>query len=373
MCLQAQRTDLTHYLTNSLTHHVTNLSLMGRMRLVSTITQMTRDSLSIWNISSDVLHGNVSKSLVNGISSQIQHLASGSGLPSLFDDGGKVMQKVIRRKAEQASGPTFLFANFMEAHTPYEYMRGMDRSMISAPLSWTSAGESIWDIHNDPEKYEDYLEYRREFYAASVDYLDRLVSSLIEDIRESSDRPVTFIITSDHGENNGFPHEDYLIDHKSSLSESLLHVPLEIIDAPEDVEFKQRFVSHLSLPDLVTALAQGTMPDVSQDVVSAEHMGMGAGEKPPEDERYWDRAMRCVYQGNRKVVYDSLGNVEEYNIDVNRSCWQTSSKELDNVPEFVSDQFSENITEAKENAEKQQTDMDIDPATEERLEDLGYR
>jgi len=89
-----------------------------------------------------------------------------------------------------------------------------------------------------------------------------------------------------------------------------------------------------------------------QDVVSAEHMGMGAGEKPPEDERYWDRAMRCVYQGNRKVVYDSLGNVEEYNIDVNRSCWQTSSKELDNVPEFVSDQFSENITEAKENAEK---------------------
>jgi len=97
--------------------------------------------------------GNVSKSLVNGISSQIQHLASGSGLPSLFDDGGKVMQKkVIRRKAEQASGPTFLFANFMEAHTPYEYMRGMDRSMISAPLSWTSAGESIWDIHNDPEK-----------------------------------------------------------------------------------------------------------------------------------------------------------------------------------------------------------------------------
>jgi len=71
----------------------------------------------------------------------------------------------------------------------------MDRSMISAPLSWTSAGESIWDIHNDPEKYEDYLEYRREFYAASVDYLDRLVSSLIEDIRENSDRPVTFIIT----------------------------------------------------------------------------------------------------------------------------------------------------------------------------------
>jgi len=70
-------------------------------------------------------------------------------------------------------------------------MRGMDRSMISAPLSWTSAGESIWDIHNDPEKYEDYLEYRREFYAASVDYLDRLVSSLIEDIREL--RPTGYI------------------------------------------------------------------------------------------------------------------------------------------------------------------------------------
>jgi len=150
MCLQAQRTDLTHYLTNSLTHHVTNLSLMGRMRLVSTITQMTRDSLSIWNISSDVLQAetSVSKSLVNGISSQIQHLASGSGLPSLFDDGGKVMQKVIRRKAEQASGPTFLFANFMEeAHTPYEYMRGMDRSMISAPLSWTHPLEKVFGIY----------------------------------------------------------------------------------------------------------------------------------------------------------------------------------------------------------------------------------
>jgi len=121
------------------------------------------------------------------------------------------------------------------------------------------------------------LNTRREFYAASVDYLDRLVSSLIEDIRESSDRPVTFIITSDHGENNGFPHEDYLIDHKSSLSESLLHVPLEIIiDAPEDVEFKQRFVSHLSLPDLVTALAQGTMPDVSGCCFRRAH-GHGCG------------------------------------------------------------------------------------------------
>jgi len=49
---------------------------------------------------------------------------------------------------------------------------------------------------------------------------------------------------------------------------------------------------------------------MSQDVVSAEHMGMGAVKSHQKMKGTGIGLCAAYIRGNRKVVYDSLGNVE---------------------------------------------------------------
>jgi hypothetical protein len=267
----------------------------------------------------------------------------------------------------------FMFMNLMEAHEPYSHFYGMDRSLHSAPLSWVHTAEDYWNIVTHPEDHSEQIQLLRELYAANIEYLDRIVASLIAKIQRQTRRETTFIITADHGENLVFPADDHLLGHKSSLSESVLHVPLEIVNPPDGYASNEsEYVSQLRLPELIQGLAQEYCADVFTERIAAELIGLSGGPEPPDDRDQWDRMMRCAYDDTRKVVWDSLGRVSAYDLDVNRPCWQTKSDGATGVPTWKSSFFSREISEYKQYALENERQQTIDAATQKRLSDLGY-
>jgi hypothetical protein len=80
--------------------------------------------------------------------------------------------------------------------------------------------------------------------------------------------------------------------------------------------------------------------------------------------------IRCVYDGSQKVLWDSYGECEDYTLDMRRPCWQRKTEAKETVPEWTREFFERGIRNYKEDADG--TQPAHDPATEQRLRDLGY-
>ena len=319
-------------------------------------------------------HEETTKSLFNGALAQAKRFSMGRSVPDPMDDGARAASRAATKLLVESDRPTFVFMNLMEAHEPYSHFHGLNRSLHSAPLSWAHTAADYWDIVERPENHTEHVRLLRELYAASIDYLDRVVAELVSTLERRTDRETTVIVTADHGENLVFGHEDHLLGHKSSLSESLLHVPLEIIDPPDgSPEREPGYVSHCRLPDLIEGIARDRLPDIVTERVAAELVGLSGGPEPPSDDGRWDRMQRCVYDGSRKVIWDSDGHVSTYDLDPNRPCWQAVEEDTDaDVPTWVDTFFDRPIDEYKQSALENERRQTVDTTTERRLAELGY-
>jgi len=321
-------------------------------------------------------HDHTLATLSNAALAQLDVIFSKLPIPKLLDDGSNAALKTAKDRIQRGSEPFFLFANLMEAHTPHQPTRGYDRSLYDVPNDWNSMdGVSQWDINrNGTDGQKNTIESFRELYAAAIDYLDRKVAGFIEDVQRTTDNETTFIITSDHGENLGYPADDTMFGHTSSLSEGLLHVPLTLVNPPEGYEAVERgYMSHLQLGHLIGGLASGETPDVFEDRIAAERITTtNTPDVEDSEQQYWERMLRCVYEGERKWLWDSLGERLEYNLDVEQPNWQKEGPDEEiTLPEWTTEFFSEAIEEYGDHSN---TDVgtDIDDATQSRLEELGY-
>lgn len=264
------------------------------------------------------------KSLLNGAAVELDKALASLPVPKLLDEGASIIAREGVKTAESCPQPFFMFTNFMDAHAPLRHVRGYDRSLHDAPNTWSTADYDKWELNSDKaeglERNREHVEHHRGLYRAAIDYLDRTVVAFMDDVQAATDRETTFVITADHGENLGFPADDYLVGHDSSLSEGLLHVPLCVVNAPEaresppagetseggpgdDTTLVSGYVSHLQLGDLLVGLAHGELPDVTRDRIPAELVGSSIAQ-PPEDPEYWNRMLRCVYDGGEKIEWD---------------------------------------------------------------------
>lgn len=272
-----------------------------------------------------------------------------------------------------------MFANFMDAHAPHQHTRRYDRSLHDASNTWSSRDWDKWDVNLGGEdglkSVRSDVETHRELYAASIDYLDRVVDKFIDDLQSKSDEEVTIVITADHGENLGYPEDNYLFGHDASLSEGLLHVPLLVVNPPKGYpEAVDGYVSHLQLGALLVGLANGETPDVTSDRIPAELVG-STNADPPEDEEYWTRMLRAVYTDHdwpAKTVWDSIGNSERYRLDPSRPCWQELVNPDADYTDLEAEFFEDSIERAQSTAKRAGEERDVSEATQDRLEDLGY-
>ncbi|MEF8814586.1 MAG: sulfatase-like hydrolase/transferase [Halovenus sp.] len=319
-------------------------------------------------------HDHTLATLSNAALAKLDMAFSKLPVPKLLDDGGKAALKTAEKRIESGEEPFFLFVNLMEAHTPHQPVHAYDRSLYSAPNRWSSIdGLNQWEINrNGTEGQEESMESFRELYAAAIDYLDREVAAFIERVQEATSRETTFVITSDHGENLGYPADDTMVGHTSSLSEGLLHVPMALVNPPDGYDaVEDEYMSQTELGALITGLAAGRTPDVFGERIAAERITTtNSPDADAEERRYWERMLRCVYDGEKKWIWDSLGECIEYELDHERPNWQRTSNQSGSVPPWATERFSETIVEFQRRDTKGVDD--VDEATRSRLEELGY-
>jgi hypothetical protein len=317
-------------------------------------------------------HDHPIQSLANGALVQFDDVTARLPLPKPLDDGAKSITRRAQSMIKDGPEPFFLFANLMDAHGPLRHIVGFDRGLHEAPLNGTSDTESWADVLEARD--EALIERYRGLYGASIDYLDRVVCSFIDAVQATTDRETTFVITSDHGDNLGHEGDDTQWGHvRSSLSEALLHVPLVVVNAPESVGQVQEYVSHLALGDLVAGLANGEVPNVGRDRISAERAGysgkLNRMDKIPAEK---NPVLRCVYEGDRKYVWDGDGEQEVFRLDADRASWQGRVDEGFDVERYESELFSGPISAFADQLGDGSDTPEVDDTTADRLRDLGY-
>lgn len=342
------------------------------------VTNSDNESLPLyWKfLKAALVHDHPLKSLANGLLAQLNVSSTNAPIPKLLDDGANVVVSEAGRQTPPDS-PVVMLLNFGDAHVPLRHTRQYDSDLHSAANDWSSDGVDIWDLVRDgPDAHREYLETRREVYGATIEYLDRKMVDLYKTVDAASPYETTLVVTADHGENLGFEADESLLNHKSSLSEALLHVPLYVVNPPPGAPaVVEEYTTHLDLGDLVVALAEDGWTNVSRQRVPAEVIGKSPGPSPPEDEaEYWDRMLRCAYQETDKYVWDSLGTTERYRIDTDRPCWQEDVDEDVSVPAWATALFERDIGEYKREAvtKSETVTEDVDEQTRNRLEELGY-
>lgn len=293
-------------------------------------------------------------------------------LPAFFDDEATQVISHSLSHVRRGEEPFFLFTNFMEAHGPMYDTYGYNDNLYSVPTGWDSVDFDYWNVNlEDRTSSDEDVKRYRELYAASIDYLDQQIVSFIEQLQDETDCETTVIVPADHGENLGYPEDGGLFNHMSSLNESVLHVPLYIINPPKGYDSTEGgYFTHLDFGRLIQDLAHDETPDVFRNRIPAELIGgnLATRKNVPDDRLdYWDRMQRCVYQEEQKFFWDSLGDAIEYQLDHDRSCWQRETATDMTIPDWAEELFKRNINIGKYRAESREHSPSlIDQVTSER-------
>ena len=138
-----------------------------------------------------------------------------------------------------AAGPWFAFLNYMEAHHPLlppDSLRArvMSASEVAASRTQDQSWSRRWShVFGLQPLAPSQIALIAKTYDAACAELDQLLEQLIGDLQGRGDLDNTVVVlTSDHGEHLG---EHGLLDHRYSLYEPLLRVPL-VLRLPRDPE-----------------------------------------------------------------------------------------------------------------------------------------
>ena len=327
-------------------------------------------------------HDHPVKSLINAVGYQLLEEMDDRGYPRLVDYGAKRVAKRSLARVRGSDESWFLFNNFFDAHHPLRRIPKFDDTLHTA--AWRFDGECLVAhqimSENHPQTFDDVAECLstyRELYVAAVDYLDRVVSEYVERLREATADETTVIVTADHGENLGYDTERGHLLHDHSMTDALLHVPLLVINPPASAPSGRvdELVSHLDLPELITAIADGEWPAIERDVVVAERISSLAKlDKYPWIEPeldWWTRSIRRMYRGERSVEWDTEGNVFEWEHDREAPSSELLVGCLDAVPDETTGYFDVDIHTYHKRA-SDQGDMRVSSSVEKNLEDMGY-
>lgn len=321
-------------------------------------------------------------SLINGLWLLSKGRIEGSPLPRLTDDGAKTNAKTAIEAAKNDDGPFFMFLNFMDAHNPLQNSIRYNQSLHSVPNSWTSNELDKWGLLIDDLADEEYTQNYRSLYGASIDYLDNIISDMITSIKEITSKETTFIVTADHGHNLGYSYEEGHFHHTTSMTEGILHVPLEIINPPHDFPSTvDEYFSHVNLPKLIYHLSQDSFNDeiIDDSNVVSETIGL-LGESQSidypnatkDDEKYWNRMIRCGYIEEIKYEWDSLNRSKKYKLKYDKPCWQDLIECEVKIPNQILSKFDVETNEYKSDWESKQQDLSFDTDVKRNLKDLGY-
>ena len=290
--------------------------------------------------------------------------------------------------------PFFLFCNYIEPHIPYDPPRASAEQFLSS----AEIAEAT-QLRQDPRAFDvgDYeltdreCELLRGLYRGELAYVDAQLDALRESLQAAGEWENTvFVVLGDHGENIG---EYGFFGHQYNLHETVVHVPLIVTGGPFDGggqrdDFVQLLdlvptlldTTDISAPELaMQAQGQSFHPDSATSprrAVYAEHiqpqptvesLEARFGEIP-DRVRAFDRSLRSVRTDDATYIRGSdgsrrlyLAGDEHHNRLAERSAMAAGlDTQLDGWLGTV------------ERDRTTETAVDMSPATEKRLADLGY-
>ncbi|MEM7349545.1 MAG: sulfatase [Acidobacteriota bacterium] len=192
---------------------------------------------------------------------------------------------------------SFLFLNYMDAHSPY---------VPPAPYDRAFSTERPVDPLKPPRELQS-LQYDRQLL-----YLDHHLMRLFEGLKvRQLWRDTVVIVTSDHGEAFG-EHQHW--GHNTHLYEELIHVPLVVKSAEQNAAGQMHAsisgheVFALALSELGLGPAPGTSDDLSLIAEWYNSKPRAAGA------RKGSRDLLAWLDGTFKIIANSRGELEVYDL-----------------------------------------------------------
>ena len=233
--------------------------------------------------------------------------------------------KLVDRMAEKET-PFFLFANYMDVHTPYqapgdamnrflEHDPGRFKNRMSARIFQNRFEGLQAEIDNGNDVTEE-VGALIDRYDAEIAFVDQQLTALLEHLQKVSDaqgRSLLVVITGDHGE--GFA-EHNLLAHGRGLWQETLHVPLITWGSASPQGIVKEEVSLIDIASTFTAAAGLESLGRSQDLHDGLDRELGhlvAEEGPSRSLSHFAPMYRvAVYGEGRKIIYDIEEETESF-------------------------------------------------------------
>lgn len=233
----------------------------------------------------------------------------------------------------------------------------------------------------------DKLAQLEALYDGTIHQADSYVERIVETLRERDALDDTLVVvTGDHGEGFGEPDEIRpdlpVVQHVVGSHESLLHVPL-IVQYPGQTDGREidRLASLTAFPELVDHVTESDGDPTTDDPLTTDEFAIasthGVNEVNHERMREFCGEDTASFTGTTRVVYEDLGdgsvrkmvNWEDRHVTLcvedPHTIVETDEDNRGTVRE-VFESFGDAGVIATATEE-------VDAATEERLEALGYR
>jgi len=245
--------------------------------------------------------------------------------------------------------PFFLFINYFEPHLPYHppepersrFLRpGVDPERVKR-LSHLGHPDEMRYIVGLSDLTADDLAILSDLYDGEIAYTDRRAGEVLSLLRQQGILDQTIVaVAGDHGENIG---DHHMMDHKLSVHDTLLHVPL-LLRYPPRIRAGQSIDTKVQLHDLYPTLLglAGIAPPKGAIVEAVPLPGtglQGAGRPsdapiigefvgppveflrmmqdlfPERDLSRYNRTLVALRRGGYKVQWGSDGRHSLYHVD----------------------------------------------------------
>jgi arylsulfatase A-like enzyme len=219
------------------------------------------------------------KALANGVHYVLKHKLLDVD-DKWSDSGALSVEKRVKNLSFDGGEPKFVFANFVEPHSPYLPPRKF-AEMFSKDIDEDLDVLREHPYHNLGETDRELADKLVDYYDAEIRYLDSKIEDIFEWVESNSDRDNVFVIVGDHGE---MFDNDTLWEHHGGLRRELLHVPL-IVYGWEDKDIEELFELR-EMKDLVNSIAEGQKYKSEDSFGYAEYLGVDSHLTEKFDQKF---------------------------------------------------------------------------------------
>ncbi|MFX1303260.1 MAG: sulfatase-like hydrolase/transferase [Promethearchaeota archaeon] len=204
--------------------------------------------------------------------------------------------KTIISFLQKYEGPLFLWAHFMDVHSPFNPPSKNILNFRDKDIRYLEREFLNEHIRLRPEEFnvtEELVNNLKDLYDGEINFLDESLDNLLKLIKKKYKRECLIIITADHGESF---YEHGYFHHTGSIYDELLKVPLFLVEIGKKPQVK-KIEKLVQLKDIPVTILDYFNINIPQDYQGKSLLPLLSGNQI-EDERY---VISECYQKSGKI------------------------------------------------------------------------